>query len=100
MVGRWLSIQETFGGKPGLVTVFRDVTDVRYPPLGGCMSQFVVAVRQARRLCGGPPSGKLSGGNWMVSRIDPFGVTSDGPGASSSHPNNYSGFGLPLGLGL
>ena len=50
----------------------RDVIGVRYPPLGGCMSQFVVAARQVRRFCGGPASGELSGGNWMVLRVDPL----------------------------
>jgi hypothetical protein len=50
----------------------RDVIGVRYPPLGGCMSQFVVAARQVRRFCGGPASGELSGGNWMALRVDPL----------------------------
>ena len=66
---------KTLGGKPGSIAVLRDVIDVGYPPLGGCMSQFVAAVWQVRRLCGGPSSGKLSGGNWMALSIGNLWVT-------------------------
>jgi hypothetical protein len=44
------------------------------------MSQFVVAARQVRRLCGGPASGELSGGNWMVLRVDSLWEPAQGAG--------------------
>lgn len=42
------------------------VTGDGFPPPEGCMQQPAAASRPTQR-CGGPPFGKLSGGNWMAS---------------------------------
>jgi hypothetical protein len=55
---------KTFGGKPKQIAV-SDVICGRYPPPAGCM-QHCGKAPSAGTLCGGPPCGELSGGNWIV----------------------------------
>ena len=66
MAGRWLSLIQDIGGKPKSVAV-SDVTGGRCPPPAGSMSHSVNAL-WLHHLWGGPPCGKLGGGNWMVGK--------------------------------
>lgn len=65
IAGRWPNIYpKTLGGSLKPVSVF-DVTGGKDPPLEGCMWHSVKAPA-LELLCGGPPFGELSGGNWMI----------------------------------
>ena len=88
-----IDLIKTLGGKPEPITVLLGVIGVRYPPLGGCMSQFVVAAGQAGASGADHLLGNSVGAIGWLQRIDPLGVRFEESGASSPLPNNNPALG-------